>query len=558
MTVLEHDGLATAADLVDGGVAACLAHGREDLARRLADTRQALAETAVHVLVVGDFKQGKSSLVNALVGTEVCPVDDNVATAVPTYVRHGDPLGAELVRHDGGRQAVDALDLPRHVLEGAQTKVASVEVRVPSAALAGGLVVVDTAGVGGLGSVHGAASLAALPAADAALFVTDAEDQLTRKDLDFLRRAVELCPTVVCVLTKTDFYPGWRTVRSADEQALAGLPVPIVPVSVPLRLRAAATGNAELDEESGFAGLARLLADDVLARSAARLVATAADQVAAVCEQLAAPLDAERQALAGTAVAAVEPSTAWQQALTEGFTRLGTELDADLRARVERVVDEANEAIEAGDPADTWPQMTSWLLARMSHEMIERYVLLRERVAGLGDRVAGAFRDGVAGSTGGVDNPIALLSRTSVEKLTGRGMMRVREQPRFGMLDGLTAVELDRLDIGIALVMGQQGVREEKEREQIRRRTQAKNAVRRYCDQVGFVMGKDSRAALGRFEDELGERYRVLAGELGRTASLALAAANPGPGDREARLAEVASALATLEQLRARALAVPR
>ena len=46
--------------------------------------------------------------------------------------------------------------------------------------------------------------------ADAVVFVTDASQELTRSELDFVRQARDLCRTVVCVLTKTDFYPAWR------------------------------------------------------------------------------------------------------------------------------------------------------------------------------------------------------------------------------------------------------------------------------------------------------------------------------------------------------------
>ena len=88
--------LAQASTLVDLGIRACEVYGRPDLAARLAATGRALGETTTHVVVIGDFKRGKSSLVNALVGSTVCPVDDNAATAVPTYVRHGGRAEADL------------------------------------------------------------------------------------------------------------------------------------------------------------------------------------------------------------------------------------------------------------------------------------------------------------------------------------------------------------------------------------------------------------------------------------------------------------------------------
>ena len=84
------------------------------------------------------------------------------------------------------------------------------------ATAAGGLEIVDTPGVGGLSSVHGAATMAALPTADAVLLVSDASQEYTAPELEFLRQAIRLCPNVACVLTKTDLYPEWRRIAELD------------------------------------------------------------------------------------------------------------------------------------------------------------------------------------------------------------------------------------------------------------------------------------------------------------------------------------------------------
>ena len=68
-----------------------------------AQTRKRLADPDVRVLVVGEFKQGKSQLVNALVNAPVCPVDDDIATAVPTVVRHAETTTVALVRESARR-----------------------------------------------------------------------------------------------------------------------------------------------------------------------------------------------------------------------------------------------------------------------------------------------------------------------------------------------------------------------------------------------------------------------------------------------------------------------
>ena len=71
--------------------------------------------------------------------------------------------------------------------------------------LEAGLVIVDTPGVGGLGSAHATAALGALSVADAAVFLSDASQEYTRTEMAFLKQALDMCPHVTCVLTKIDF-----------------------------------------------------------------------------------------------------------------------------------------------------------------------------------------------------------------------------------------------------------------------------------------------------------------------------------------------------------------
>src|ERR1044071_7163634 len=115
----EAGALARAIEVVDLCVKAAEAYRRPDLAGRLGKTRKGLADPSVHIVVAGEFKQGKSSLVNALLGAPVCPVDDDVATALPTYVRHGAEAKAHLL-FDGDpprREEIAMDDVRGHVVE---------------------------------------------------------------------------------------------------------------------------------------------------------------------------------------------------------------------------------------------------------------------------------------------------------------------------------------------------------------------------------------------------------------------------------------------------------
>ena len=607
------NAIALARQVVDLGLQACAAYHRPDLADRLGAARRTLAEPGIHVAVVGEFKQGKSSLVNALLGAPVCPVDDDVATARATYVRHGGTASAALL-FDGDpprREPFPFEELRRHVVEGGSApaatsngaasgqptgqpteQLAGVEVRIPRSMLAGGLVVVDTPGLGGLASMHAAASLTASATADALLFVTDASQELTASELDFLRRARELCPSVLCVLTKTDFYPAWRTVRDLDRGHLAReLPdVGLVAVSSTLRAMAVRANDAELNAESGFAELVRFVGARVKEGGLDRLAAAAAGEVLAVCDQLRLSFESERTLLADPALAqavvdeltrtkqqAEQLKTAaarWNQTLQDGIADLNADIDHDLRRRIRVMTAEADEAIEAADPADSWPELESWLESRTSYELVANYTYMRNRALALSELVGEHFRDGSGEVLQQVRvyDPSTVLGAERIEHKVKLERMTVGKQTMvalrnsysgilmFTMLGGLANISLGPVGIAIGLVMGHKGLRDEKRRQLEQRRAQARNAVRRYCDEVHFAIGKDSRDTLRRVQRQLRDHYSARAEELNRSTAEALRSAGENAqrskAEREQRLRDVQAELARLGKLSERAAAL--
>ena len=600
----ETAGSARAIGLVEHGLRACAAYDRPDLAEFLQRTRRRLVDPAVHVVVVGEFKQGKSSLVNALVGAEVCPVDDDVATAVPTYLRYGEPPSAALLApRPGGAAAEPVLDrrpvpldrLRHHVLERGRTAdepggaAPGVEVRLPSPLLDRGLVLVDTPGVGGIGSAHTTAALAGAALADALVFVTDASQELTRAELRFLEQARQQCATVICVLTKTDLYPFWRKVGRLTEEHLqrAGIDAPVLAVSSALRTMAVTDDDAELDAESGCPELIRVLQETVGSDSRAALAAAATADVVTVCDRIAEQFRAERVALAdpGRAQQVVAELTAvrehiqllrsaaakWNQTLSDGIADLVSDIDHDLRSRIRGVVAEAEETIEQSDPADTWPEIRAWLRDRVAQEMLTNYTLLRTRAAELSELVGTHFAEtsGEILEQISVHDPELVLADQEFEAKADPTRMTIRKQAlvamrsayggavMFVMLGMMAGVSLGPIALGIAAVMGHRGLREEKQRQLELRRLETIGAVRRYCDQVGFVMNKDSRDALRTVQRELRDHYAALAEQFDRSNAEALQRAGEAAGrsqaERKQRLSDIEAELARIQQLRARA-----
>jgi Dynamin family len=179
------------------------------------------------VVVVGETKRGKSSLVNALLGsTDLSPVDAHVATATYLVFRHGPQPAARAylpgsddpvpIRFETLRQwATELESLPDD-----QPPPHRIEVSYPAPLLTN-LALVDTPGVGGLMAAHGEVALAAVKEAAALLFVVDASSPFTQPELEFLRRASESVDLVLFALTKIDAFRGWRQVLEDDQALLA-------------------------------------------------------------------------------------------------------------------------------------------------------------------------------------------------------------------------------------------------------------------------------------------------------------------------------------------------
>src|SRR5688500_11710563 len=83
--------------------------GRDDLDRRTMAAAARLKRSSTIVCVVGEFKQGKSSLVNGLLGRSALPVDDDLATSVITLIKHAETESAIVRRREDGELKTETL-----------------------------------------------------------------------------------------------------------------------------------------------------------------------------------------------------------------------------------------------------------------------------------------------------------------------------------------------------------------------------------------------------------------------------------------------------------------
>lgn len=588
---------------VDLALATVAQHGRSDLVARLRQTRARLLDEQVRVLVVGEFKQGKSLLVNGVVQAPVCPVHDDVATSVPVVVRHADLPVAALVRlldAEGGddlsRRRTERVEVPvdklaEHVSESGnpanRERWSYAEVGLPRRVLAGGLELVDTPGVGGLSSVHGAATMAMLPSADAVLLVSDASQEYTRPELEFLRQATMVCPNVACVLTKIDLYPEWRRIAELDRAHLASVNIDaeLLSVSSTLRVESIRTQDADLDAESGFPALISYLREHVVGQADLLARRSTGHDVLFVTDQLAGGLRAEQtahqdpEAAQGMikqlteaqqrSAALKERSARWQHTLNDGVADLTADIDYDLNDRLREILRQTEEEVDrGGDPNKTWAQLSNWVEQEVASAVSANLLWATQRARWLATRVADHFSE--------EQNRLLPTLRTEVADALGSvRAMQLRQGESFGIgqkgLSGLRGGYVGVLMFGMmptlivgapfflplavggGLLLGGKTIIDERRRIIARRQHEAKAAVRRYVDDVKFQASKEARDMLRRVQRDLRDHFTAQAEEMNRSLGDSLRAAEKAvktsKADRERRLVEISSELERLEKL---------
>jgi tRNA U34 5-carboxymethylaminomethyl modifying GTPase MnmE/TrmE len=82
----------------------------QDIASKLSNRARQLREDTFRILVVGEFKRGKSTFLNALLGQKVLPAKAAPCTAIVTVIRYGDQPGARVVFDDGRPDEVLSFD----------------------------------------------------------------------------------------------------------------------------------------------------------------------------------------------------------------------------------------------------------------------------------------------------------------------------------------------------------------------------------------------------------------------------------------------------------------
>jgi GTP-binding protein EngB required for normal cell division len=178
-----------------------------------------LGEGRFFVACIGQFKRGKSTLLNALVGESILPTGVTPVTAVPTVLRYGAQRSARVLIAAQWQNILPTA-LEQYVSEEGnpenRKQVEGVEVFVPSPLLANGMCLVDTPGIGSVLAGNTETTKQFIPQIDAALLVVGADPPISGDELALIEAVAANVDEIVVVLNKID-----RVSLSEREQASA-------------------------------------------------------------------------------------------------------------------------------------------------------------------------------------------------------------------------------------------------------------------------------------------------------------------------------------------------
>lgn len=584
-------------ELIDHTSRIADANNRPDLRRRLEVARDRISDPQIRVVIAGQLKQGKSQLLNSLLNLPVARVGDDETTALVTVVTYGKGPSARLVvAQPGGTDEPQAIDIPiddirhdlRHAPQATGRQVLRLEVSVPSPLLKGGLAFIDTPGVGGHGQPHLSATLGLLPDADALLMVSDTSQEFTEPEMRFLRQALEICPMGAVVATKADLYPHWRRIVEANHAHLRqnGVDVPIIPVSSLLRSHAVRSDDTELNEESNFPALVRFLSERVLPRENDRIKDQVVDEIGSAAEHLTLTVRSELAAINDPddlrrltdelerrkreASDALQHTALWQQVLSDGIADLTADVDHDLRARFRAITQHAEGLIDTCDPTRHWAEIGTEVENAVATAVGDNFVWAYQRAEALTGEVARTF---VEAGLNSVQMPVVSAREMSAGFGGLKSLARLESKPSglghkaitsmrgsyggvlmFGMLTSVAGLGMfNPISLGAGLLLGRKSYREDMENRMLRVRNEAKTNLRRFVDEVSFVVGKESRDRLKAIQRQLRDHYREIADQatrsLNESLQAAVAAARMEESERNTRARELERQLNILTQV---------
>ena len=162
----------------------------------------------IDVAILGQFKAGKSSFINNLIGKDVLPIGVIPVTTVITRLCYGPKEKAIVKYFDDKTSEIKLGEVEEYISElknqANKKNVEVVDIELPSLEAYKGLRFVDTPGLGSVFRYNTELSEDWLPQAGCALVTVSSDRPLSENDLYLIRELMDYTPRVMVLISKVD------------------------------------------------------------------------------------------------------------------------------------------------------------------------------------------------------------------------------------------------------------------------------------------------------------------------------------------------------------------
>jgi len=183
--------------------------GAPDLTRPV-ESLLSCTDEIINIAVLGQFKSGKSSLINSLIGKDILPVGVVPVTAIVTQLKYDTQPGLKIQFNDGSELLTTLDQLPTYVTEKQNPEniknVGLAIVAHPALEPYSKISFIDTPGLGSFYRHNTDTTLQWLPFIGVAIISVSAERPLSEEDIQLVKGIARYCPDVILIITKTDLF----------------------------------------------------------------------------------------------------------------------------------------------------------------------------------------------------------------------------------------------------------------------------------------------------------------------------------------------------------------
>ncbi len=180
----------------------------DDIASELKSESDKIKNECLYLVVIGQFKRGKSTLINALIGNDLLPTAVLPLTSIITMIKFGEEQKVKIIFENERVQEIPQHELYNYITESGNPKndkkVKLVEILFPSEFLKDGIVLIDTPGIGSLFLHNTKSTESFIPKIDAAIFVLSVDPPITQTEFQFFEEVRSNVDKFYFVINKID------------------------------------------------------------------------------------------------------------------------------------------------------------------------------------------------------------------------------------------------------------------------------------------------------------------------------------------------------------------